>query len=147
MVSFEVEKFIKRSRQDVFDYVTDPANDANWQGTARSSEWASEEPHGVGSQVHAINRFMGRDIDSMLEITAWDPPGAFGQKAVSGPVPFEITMRLEAQDDGTRLTVSGEAEAGGFFKIAEGLVGKQLKKQMEKDFETLKQVLEESRAS
>ena len=32
--------------------------------------------------------------------------------------------------------------AGGFFKIAEGLVGKQLQKQIEKHFETLKQVLD-----
>ena len=142
MVSFEVEKIINRTRQEVFDYVTDPANDVNWQGSAKLSEWASEAPHGVGSKVHAVNRFMGRNIDSMLEITAWDPPGSFGQKSVSGPIPFEITMQLEEQDGGTKLTINGEAEAGGFFKIAEGLVGKQLQKQIETDFEKLKQVLE-----
>ena len=142
MVSFEVEKLIGRTPQEVFDYVTDPANDVKWQESAKSSEWVSEAPHGVGSQVHSVNRFMGRNIDSMLEITAWDPPGAFGQKAVSGPIPFEIAMRLEEQDGGTKLTINGTAEAGGFFKIAEGLVGKQLQKQIEKDFETLKQVLE-----
>jgi carbon monoxide dehydrogenase subunit G len=142
MVSFEVEKIINRSQQDIFDYVSNPANDVKWQGSAKSSEWVSEAPYGVGSQVHAVNRFMGRDIDSMLEITAWDPPGAYGQKSISGPIPFEINMQLEAQDEGTRLTIRGNAEAGGFFKLAEGLVGKQLQKQIEKDFETLKQVLE-----
>lgn len=142
MVSFEVEKFINRSRQEVFDYVSDPANDVKWQGSAQSSEWASEGPPGVGSQIHSVARFLGRNIDSTVEVTAWDPPSTVGQKAVSGPIPFEITIQLEDQDDGTRLTVNGQAEAGGFFKLAEGLVGKQLQKQIEKDFETLKQVLE-----
>lgn len=142
MVSFEVEKFINRTQQEVFDYASNPANDVNWQGSAKSSEWASDPPHGVGSKIHAVNRFLGRNIDSMLEITAWDPPNGMGQKAISGPIPFEITIRLEAQEGGTKLTVSGEAEAGGFFKLAEGLVGKQLQSQIEKDFESLKQLLE-----
>jgi carbon monoxide dehydrogenase subunit G len=142
MVTFEVEKYINRSQQEVFDYVSDPANDVQWQGSAQSSEWVSEGPPGVGSQVHSVARFMGRNIDSMLEITSWDPPSTLSQKAVSGPIPFELTIRLEAQDEGTKLNISGNAEAGGFFKLAEGLVGKQLQKQVAKDFETLKQVLE-----
>lgn len=31
------------------------------------------------------------------------------------------------------MTISGQAEIGGFFKLAEGLAGKQLEKQMEAD--------------
>jgi hypothetical protein len=36
----------------------------------------------------------------------------------------------------------GQAEMGGFFKIAEGLAGRQLEKQIEKDLAGLKRALE-----
>ena len=35
-----------------------------------------------------------------------------------------------------------QAELGGFFKLAEGLVGKQIEKQMETDSAKLKKLLE-----
>ena len=43
---------------------------------------------------------------------------------------------------GTRVAMHGSAEAGGFFKLAEGMVGRQFLKQMNSDFEALKQLLE-----
>jgi hypothetical protein len=61
---------------------------------------------------------------------------------VSGPIPFEITMKLAAQGNGTQLSMRGQAEIGGFFKLAEGLVGKQLDKHIEADHAALKLFLE-----
>ena len=51
-------------------------------------------------------------------------------------------MHLAAEGGGTRLTIQSSAELGGFFKLAEGLVGKQLDKQMKSDFMALKNVME-----
>ncbi len=42
--------------------------------------------------------------------------------------------------------MDGQAEFGGFFKMAEGLVGKQLEKQLDTDFNGLKRALEEGQA-
>ena len=50
---------INRSSQDVFNYVTDPANDANWLGLTESSHWTSEGPPGVGSS-YTINTYFRR---------------------------------------------------------------------------------------
>ncbi len=41
-----------------------------------------------------------------------------------------------------QLNIRAWAEIGGFFKIAEGLVGKQARKQFDLDFEALKLLLE-----
>ena len=134
---------INRSPQDVFDYVSDPANDANWQGPSESSQWTSEAPPGVGSTQDSVIKFLGRKIDSTLEITIWDPPNTLGFKVIEGPMPYEGTMGFESTaEGGTELTADFEGEIGGFFKMAEGLVGKQLEKQLDTDFSALKLLLE-----
>lgn len=143
MHKFEKSIFINRPQQEVFDYVTDPANDAEWIGPSEGAEWTSEDPVGVGSTQRSVNKFMGRKIEDTSEVTAWDPPNEYAQKSVGGPAPFEMKLKLSPKDDGTQLELSGQAEFGGFFKLAEGLVGKQLEKQMESDLKTLKRLMEE----
>ena len=62
---------------------------------------------------------------------------------IDGPVPLEGVIGLETSGDlGTELTMDIEAEFGGFFKLAEGLVGKQLEKAMDTAFRALKLELE-----
>jgi carbon monoxide dehydrogenase subunit G len=144
MFTFEKSIFINRPPQEVWDFMSDPANDTEWRDSAVSSEWASEGPPGVGSTLSSVDKLLGRKMESTSEITAWDPPNRYGQKADSGPFPFELTVKFEAKDEGTQLTLSGNGEPGGFFKIAEGLVRKQLEKQFDTDLNGLKRVLEAS---
>lgn len=142
MYKFKKELIINRAQQEVFDFATDPANDPKWRGTSDFAEWTSPSPVGVGSTQRSEGSFLGRKIDSNLEVTAWDPPNQFGLKAVSGPIPFEINVNMTSNGNGTSVTLIGQAEFGGFFKLAEGLAGKQLEKQLDKDFETLKNLME-----
>ena len=146
MISFENSVFINRPQQEVFDFLADPANDANWQSGTEHAEWTSEGPHGVGSTQRSVGRLLGRKIDITIEITDWDPPKQVGFKTVSGPLTAEGTIKLESQENGTLLTQSGQAEFGGFFRIAEGLAAKQLEKQADTNFDALKLVLEEGQA-
>ena len=146
MFTFERSIFINRPQQEVFDFLSNPANNAQWQSSNQSAEWTSEGPVGVGSTYRSVGRFLGRKMDSTIEVTIWDPPNQFGSKVVSGPVPFESTGSLESQENGTQLTVTFQAEIGGFFKIAEGLVGKQGEKQFDADLGALKLLLEAGQA-
>jgi carbon monoxide dehydrogenase subunit G len=142
MYTFEKSITINRSPQDVFDYMTNPANDAQWQSGIESSEWTSDSPPGVGSTQKVVRSFLGRKIESGVELTGWDPPNQSSGKTVNGPIPFEVTNKFEAQGNGTLLTMTGRAELGGFFKLAEGLVGKQVEKQLDSDLAALKLQLE-----
>ena len=143
MIKFEKSMFINRPQQEVFDFATDPANAHKWQSAVKSEKWTSEGPHGVGSTRHVvISGFLGRDTESDLEYTIWDPPNEFYWKGVNGPFPMEIGAKCEPKGNGTQVTVFGQVEPGGFFKLAEGLVKKQIESQMDSDFEALKQMLE-----
>ena len=55
-------------------------------------------------------------------------------------------MKLESQENGTQVTETFQAEVGGFFKLAEGLVGKQMEKEFDTDFDALKLLLEAGQA-
>ena len=141
MFDFEQSIWTNRTQQEVFDYLSEPTNDAKWRGSSVSAEWISDPPHGVGSTNKAVDKLMGRNIESTREITAWDPPNQFGFKGASGPMSFELTMTFEAQDNGTKATISVEARSGGLFKMAENLFAKQMEKQVSTDMASLKRVM------
>ena len=95
----------------------------------------------MGSTYKSVDKFMGRKIEATQEITAWDSPNQFGFKGASGPMSFELTMTFQAQDNGTKATISVEAQSGGLFKMAENLFGKQMEKQFSTDMASLKRVM------
>lgn len=142
MITLETTTFINRPQQEVFDFVSNPANDHKWQSNVKSKKWTSEDPHGVGSTQHLVTRNMGRDMEQTAEIFLWDPPNQYKVKVVNGPFPFEGRMKFEPQENGTKVTMGGQAEAGGFFKIMEGLIKRQMESQLVANLEALKLLME-----
>jgi carbon monoxide dehydrogenase subunit G len=133
VATFTATTFINRPLQEVFDFATNPANFAQWQSGTESAEWSSEGPVGVGSTVH---------LDLNVEITQWNPPDSYSIRAKSGPMDVEATNKFESKNGGTLVIQDFEGELGGFFKLAEGLALKQVKKQVETDGHALKMLLE-----
>jgi uncharacterized membrane protein len=142
LIKFEKSLLINRPLQEVFDFVTNLSNDPQWQSSIESVEQVSDGPIGVGSTWRYVTKFLGRKNETEIQMTSYEPPHQSSVKAVSGPIPFENTHKFQEQDGGTLLTLTGQAEIGGFFKMAEGLVGKQMGKQMDADGAALKRLLE-----
>jgi carbon monoxide dehydrogenase subunit G len=142
MNTFTVTTMINRPVKEVFDFMTDPANNAKWQSGTESAKLISEGPLGVGSSVRTVGKLMGREFASDNEITQWDPPNVWGIKSSSGPIKFEGMNKFESKDGGTLITQSFQGEVGGFLKLAEGMAVKQIQKQVEADGQRLKKLLE-----
>jgi len=142
MFEFKNNITIDRAPQEVFDIVSDPSSDAKWRSSNISAKWTSEGPVGVGSRKQPVDKFLGRKLESTVEVTAWDPPNQLGWKLVDSPVEYDLNILLAAEGNSTNLVFNGKIEMGGFFKLAEGLAGKQLEKQIISDFKSLKDYLE-----
>ena len=142
MITYEYQFTVSVTPQEVFDLFTNPTKDVEWRGSAVSAEWTSDPPHGVGSTIKSLDKLLGREVASTQEVTAWDPPNQYGVKGASGPMSFELTATFEADDNGTKATITLEAESGGLFKIAENLFAKQMEKQVTADMAGLKRLLE-----
>jgi uncharacterized membrane protein len=142
MIKIEVSIEIQKPVAEVFSYTNDPAMNKSWQEGLVESKITSPGPMGVGTQMTDVRKFLGRDMDSKLEVTAYEANKRISLKTVSGPIKFEITQLYEPAGAGTKLTMIGEGEPGGLFKLAEGAVKKQFETQLQGDLGRLKKVME-----
>src|SRR5919201_1856805 len=141
MIRIEHEIAVDRAPADVFAYVTDPAKLTEWQATAHGARMESETM-GTGTRMVEERTFLGRRMETQMEVTAYEPNSRFDLQALSGPIRFRAEHRLEPTNGGTRIHFVLEGEPGGFFRFAEPIVERQARRQVESDFETLKQLLE-----
>ncbi len=142
MARVDHELTIARPPEEVFTYLTDPAKLPEWQSGAIEARKETDGPMGVGTTITEVRKFLGRRIESTLEVTEYEPGKRFSLRVVSGPVPGEARQTLAPVDGGTRLAVELEAEPGGFFKLAEPVVVRAAKRMFESDYGNLKDLLE-----
>jgi uncharacterized protein YndB with AHSA1/START domain len=133
---------VQRPIDEVFAYVTDPAKVPEWQASALEARLEGEGPMRAGSQAVETRKFLGRRMESRMEVLEYEPPRRFKIKVSSGPVPFEATTELSEETGGTRVHGVVEGEPGGFFKLAEPIVARALRRELRGNLETLKDVLE-----
>jgi len=143
MITFKKHIFINRPKQEVFDFVSDPANAAKWRSTIQSAEWISQGSVGIGSRIRQVSKFMGWKQENTTEVTAWDPPNHITQKFIDGPSSLH-TFEFQSKHNGTDFTVTGMMEIKGILRLLTGLIVRQSEKMLEAELSTLKLILEEN---
>ena len=135
---------IGRPLKEVFDYVSEPDNFTEWTGTAIEVRKGAPGPVKEGDTFTAAIKFLGRRFETPYERTTYEPDRLFKERAAGGPIPDqEWTYTFEEVPGGaTRLTRAVEGEPGGFFKLADPLIERALKRQVRIDLETIKDLLE-----
>jgi uncharacterized membrane protein len=142
MISVEKNIHINKPAAAVFAFVAEFANDAKWQKDLVRSEKTSDGPIAVGTTGLLVQKFAGQEIKNEVVVTVYDPPKTYAFKTTSGPVQFEGSLSLEEMAGGTHVTMKAKGEPGGFFKLAEGMLQKELEKGFERDLAKLKEILE-----
>ena len=142
MIRIEHSLAIDRPVEEVFAFVTNVENAPLWQAWAEEARVTSGGPPGVGTKYTYVCRILGHRISSAGKFTAYEPNKRYGWKVTSGPIAGEADYVFESFNGGTRVTVRGQAEPGGFFKLAEPIVGRMVKRLFEADAENLKDLLE-----
>ena len=128
----------------VFAFLTDPGKATVWQASLLEADYKPDPPVRKGTEIHEVRKFLGRKIESIVEVTEFEPGRLFGGRMRSGPVPWQFRYTFEGADGSTRVSFHMEGEPGGFFHLAEPLVVRTVKKQLENDFSTLKELVEAS---
>jgi uncharacterized protein YndB with AHSA1/START domain len=133
---------INRPVADVFQFVADYANTTKWSVGVIDAAITSPDGMRVGATFRWVAQIVGQKMETKGEITAYDPPHSSAWKSTGGPFPVSGSFTCEAVAGGTRVTQTVDAEPGGFFKLAEGLLMKQVQGQWDESLKKLKQVLE-----
>jgi uncharacterized protein YndB with AHSA1/START domain len=139
-VRVESSIVVNRAPEEVFAYATDPANVPEWQSSAL--EASVDGPLQAGASGREVRKFLGRRMESTIRIEAYEPPRRFAIQVTSGPVPFHVEQTVEPEGTGSRVSVVIEGEPGGFFKLAEQLVERAVRRELEGNLATLKDILE-----
>ena len=88
MINLISSKLIYRPIKQVFDFISMPENDFQWQyGTLKSAQ-VSEGGLRVGTFFRSVGHFMGHRIQGTYEVTEYEPNKKYGFKSLSGPLAF-----------------------------------------------------------
>jgi len=143
MIKMEQSVVINRPVEEVFEFLANPENGPQWQSGIQEVRKTSEGPVGAGTTFINVGQLLGRRIESTVEYSEYEPNRRVAAKSISGPLPYKFEVTFEpAAEDGTKVTTRGEAEVGGFFKLAEPIAARMLKRQFETDNANLKDLLE-----
>jgi carbon monoxide dehydrogenase subunit G len=140
VIRIELTVEIARTREDVFELLSDIERLPEWQTSAIEAH--SDGPIGEGSRVTEKRRLLGRELDTELEVVAFEPPERLTLRSLGGPVDFTVDHELAAQSGGTQLRFVAEARPGGLLRLTEPVLARTAEQQFRQDFDRLKELLE-----
>jgi len=146
MGKFSVSVYINRSQQDVFDFLSDPANLSKWSSAFESAEWTSSDAPGIGSTYRVSARILGAKKEGLFEVVQWDRSNRYSYKIKQRAFPIErmeTAITLEPKNSGTEVTFESQFEIVGVLKFADGVFARMGKKQDGSILDTAKRLLEE----
>jgi uncharacterized protein YndB with AHSA1/START domain len=142
MTKLEQIVVINRPIEEVFAFVIDSENMSQWMSELVEAKQTSEGPVGLGTTIIAVAKPLGQRAESTQEVVEYEPNSKFAIKSTSGPVASQDEYTFEPVAGGTKVTRVAEAEMAGFFKLAEPLVVRMMRRQFETNFANLKDLLE-----
>jgi uncharacterized membrane protein len=133
---------IDRPPEEVFAYLVDPANLPVWQPSAKSVVLKTDGPFGLGSQLADVREVLGKEIETVIEVTTFVPGQEFSFRTISGPIRSTVVHRLEPVEGGTEVTLAMEGEATGVLRFAARLAQGRVQQEVESNLARLKTALE-----
>jgi uncharacterized protein YndB with AHSA1/START domain len=145
MIAFETDVRIDRPIDSVFAYVSDPLNFPRWNSAVQTVRKTSVAENGVAS-TYLMERELpsGRAVNE-LEVVASESPREFAIRATAGPTPFLYRYRFAAENGVTIMKLDAQVELPGAAALLPQLARRAVKRGVDDNLATLKQILEAAR--
>ena len=144
MIKFDLDVEIYRSLQHVFAFVVTPENDFHWQyGTLRSAQISNGEVQ-IGTLFRVTGHFMGRRIESVYEVTEFEPNKRYGFKSQSSSPSLYTLYTFDVIKGRTTMNVSVQIDPGDAPMASNTATEKSVKKEYRENLALLKDILETS---
>ena len=142
MIDFTIETSIQRPVDDVFAYVSDPNQLANWQTNTVSAVQEGDGPFGLGTRLREVHRAPGgKELESLVEVSEFKPSRTLALQVLEG-TPIHLRITFEPTDQGTLMRLQPHGQLTGVMRLAQPLLQKTLKHQFTRHCVTLKSLLE-----
>ncbi|MDH3540781.1 MAG: SRPBCC family protein [Acidimicrobiia bacterium] len=140
----EEKILIKRPRDEVFAFATDPANVPLYSSNLVEFEKTSDGPVGKGTTYRGVVKVAGRSLKWTSEVAEFDQGRRFVNRSVESPMAWEMQVSYEDDSGDTLVYWRQETDGyGGFFgKLTDPLVTRMYAKDVKSNLEKLKELLE-----
>lgn len=129
------------SPAEAFAYLSNPANDAQWQSSCSAVELLAPQPD-VGCRYTIVFNFLTRKMNFLAEIIESTPDCEYAFKVIEGPFYYEGRYTLRPHLAGVEVHWQFAAEPGKFFGIIPAtILRKVLISQIESDVVKLRKQL------
>lgn len=144
MATHEYTVHINRRPEQVFAFVTDPANYVRWQPSLIDVQPHFRGSLRAGSEATELRRFLGREMRTTWRCVEHVPVTRSTIESDRGPVPFRGTFLLEPSGGGTRFTWIIETR-GAASRLGGPVVAEATRRELAANSERLKALLENGR--
>jgi uncharacterized membrane protein len=142
MINLRANTTIYRPIKQVFDFISTPENDSQWQYGILASGRLSGENAVMGSFFRSIGHLMGHRSLSTFEVTEYESGRRYGFKSLSGPLNSHSSYTFEMSSGGTKVNISTQVQALHLSRFNENILEKTARKQLKENLALLKKVLE-----
>ena len=140
----EQSVIINLPTQEIFAYMSNLENLADWSSVVISARKVSSEEMLVGTRVRCTIRILGRWFDTSYEIVECVPGRYLTVKSITSVAPTLTCYRFEpVEGGGTNVSVEEIIHfTGGFLGFTETVITRVINRQVANDLLTLKDLLE-----
>lgn len=145
MICQESQLPIARPPAEVFAFVSDMTNGPRWQTGLHEVRRLTPGPLRVGTEHDFVRRFAGREVASRNRFVAFDPDRFVAFEFPQGWVTGRGSYAVEPDGNGgCVLTSRVELHPRGVMRLAQPLLARVLRRDVRRDDETLRAVLEQA---
>ncbi len=126
------------------EYAMDWRHDAEWTQGIRTAELTREADgggFGAGAEVTRTAHFLGRRIDYVLRVVAYEPPRLLDMVSVAAPMPMHVTYSFTPHPRGALASIRVRGGPGGLLRLAAPLLARQVRSSLTKDLRDLERRL------
>ncbi len=142
MIHLHVNTLIYRPVKQVFDFVSVPENDFQWQYGTLAAAKLTDGASRLGSFFRTIGHLLGHRMQGVFEVTEYEPNTKYAFRSISGPLHMQTCYTFEVAADSTKLSITTQAHASSLLDINERLLERKMKKQLKENLALLKDLLE-----
>ncbi|MBL8045499.1 MAG: SRPBCC family protein [Anaerolineales bacterium] len=142
MIGFEQTKWIARTPEAVFAFITDAANAPKAMPQIKHMEKLTSGSVAVGTRYRETRVVNGKEHQAELEVMRFEPPQFYSMRNFTEGIETLYHYTFTSERGGTRALLKCELKAGGVKKLLLPVVAGILKKEDGDHLARLKQAVE-----
>lgn len=123
MIQVQETLDVDRPIEEVFGYVADFSNVAEWDPGVVASTQREVGAIAPGTSYDVTVRFYGFDLPMRYDVTVYDAPHRIVLRGSGDTVDGIDTIRFDRTPRGTRITYTAELSLRGFYGVFEPVLG------------------------